>query len=180
MKKTLRTLPLFAALTLIVSCNDSDSVTNNTPQETSPVGAWQLSVITGMYSQDYNQDGVSHIDMIAELPCLANSTLTVSEDGTALFSTHSALLVTGNAVPQAYCADGPLTDETATYEFADNQMTVHYNNMQGVLDLTESDTLKMTIPAMPQSTDYIPGMNYPGQPGKYFFYGATLKYTHAE
>lgn len=170
-------LTIAAAAIMMISCGDDDSESTGT----SVNGTWKLTAFELDQDVDFNEDGTSSSDLIAESGCYDNSNIVFNNSNVATFNFQELDieldLVIGTENTYEYTIDClPSTPEVAAYTVSGNNVNVTFDYGDGETDtmvlVKSGNTMSVTIPEF----TYVPEEGNDGEVS-YTFVGATLVFT---
>ncbi|WP_298508471.1 lipocalin family protein [uncultured Kordia sp.] len=133
-----RLLLFYVMTTLLLGCSSDDD--DAIPLEPLVTGTWKMT--NAIIEQGIDIEGMKVLDLLQEVNCYQNETITFNEDGTALVSTNSFLkveasLVEGTQDEYTYAADCVNDSDTysATWSIVDRDLL-----------LTEEDGFVSRVP----------------------------------
>lgn len=130
-------LLFYVMSTLLLGCTSDD---DEIPLESFVPGTWKMTNL--LLENGYDFDGVKVIDLVQQVNCYQNETITFNEDGTAVVSTNSFLKV------EASLVEGTQNEYTYTADCVDDSDT--YSATWSISDrdllLTEEDGFLSRVP----------------------------------
>lgn len=128
-------------IVFFVSCSSKDDDTE-TPNSI-PVGAWELTSLVIESSFDFNGDGTSSRDLVAETDCYDGDFIDIMADGTTrIVSGLTFISVDNNLQPTFNCRPG--FDRTTTWTQSDNQIVVE-NGLVDIVGTISGNTITAVI-----------------------------------
>ncbi len=117
--KIFKLLSIAFLLTTLIACSGDDDGNTTTPEDDTIVGTWNLIAINSDTALDLNEDGTASTELETEKPCVLDTQVSFSADGTLMNNPSFAILAFGNI--SITCVDSSFD---GTWSLDENELTL--------------------------------------------------------